>query len=168
MYIYTPNVNEKLSLQNIFILPTLHGNSRPNLNSGKILMATIPTISSSSASLISHVIQINSSTQLPLKLTSSNFPSWHLQHEALLTGLDLIRYVNGDNPCPNKTIFIDDKDPKPNPAYSLWIRQDKLILHATLSSLSKTVIHNYFLINFIPRCNDKTCQHIQWKNQITY
>ncbi|KAE8674104.1 hypothetical protein F3Y22_tig00111769pilonHSYRG00400 [Hibiscus syriacus] len=66
------------------------------------------------------VIQITQ-TQLPLKLTNMNFPSWFHQIEALLIGLDLTDYITGDTPCPPKII-------------------DKLIVHAIGSSLSEFVL----------------------------
>lgn len=102
-------------------------------------MAT--TIAPSSSTL--PMIQINAHNQLPLKLNNSNFPTWYLQIETLLTGLDIIGFIDGTISCPAKIIAEDESKPietKPNPTYSLWVRQDKLILHALLSFLSEAVV----------------------------
>ncbi|OMO88823.1 hypothetical protein COLO4_20063 [Corchorus olitorius] len=45
--------------------------------------------------VIPTVIQINTTSQLPLKLTYTNFPSWKVQLDTLLFGLDLDGYLNG-------------------------------------------------------------------------
>ncbi|XVF82117.1 hypothetical protein PTKIN_Ptkin16aG0019000 [Pterospermum kingtungense] len=95
---------------------------------------------SSSSLTASSVIQINSSQQLQLKLTTTNYPSWLLQIETLLTGLDLIGYIDGTHPCPAPTLITDTQTEIPNPAYFTWIRQDKLILHAIIQSLSETTV----------------------------
>ena len=99
------------------------------------------TTNSSTRTTTSHseIIQINATTHLPLKLNSNNFPSWHLQFDTFLTGLDLIGYVNGTYPCPAPTIIIRETVTS-NPAYLKWIRQDKLILHAIITSLTESVI----------------------------
>lgn len=74
-------------------------------------MASPIAFASASASSLSAVIQINPSTQLPLKLDNSNYPTWYLQFDTLLTGLDLIGFINGDTPCPPATV-VDDKTKK--------------------------------------------------------
>lgn len=86
------------------------------------------------------VIQINSAQQLPLKLTSSNYSSWLLQIKTLLIGLDLIDYVDKSicvhlQPSPMKR-----KQVVSNHEYTIWQWQDKLIIHAILSSLSNLII----------------------------
>ncbi|OMO62625.1 hypothetical protein CCACVL1_22712, partial [Corchorus capsularis] len=42
------------------------------------------------------ITQINATNHLPLKLNSTNFPSWQLQ-------LDLNGYVDDTHPCPAKS-----------------------------------------------------------------
>lgn len=63
---------------------------------------------------------------------------WRSQFEPLLLSHDLMGYVGGSNPCPEK--FTHDKDQKPTPIistpYLTWYRQDQTLLswiHATLS-----------------------------------
>ncbi|OMO81746.1 hypothetical protein CCACVL1_12240 [Corchorus capsularis] len=76
-----------------------------------------------------------SSTQLPVKLTSQNFSSWRAQLNALLFSLGLFGYVDGSSTPPSAEITRGEAL-VPNPAYTLWKRQDKLILHAILTSTS--------------------------------
>ncbi|ESR37344.1 hypothetical protein CICLE_v10030281mg, partial [Citrus x clementina] len=75
----------------------------------------------------------------PLKLTSSNYLSWKIQFETLFIGYDLLGYIDGSKPCPPQTLTTNNVA-TPNPAYTLWIRQDQLILNALIGSLSPTII----------------------------
>lgn len=86
-----------------------------------------------------HLITINVSAQAPLKLTSSNYISWKLQFETLFIGYDLLGYIDGSKACPAKTI-TQNQISVSNPAYQIWIRQDKLILNAIIGSLSPEII----------------------------
>ena len=79
------------------------------------------------------LLESNTSTHLPIKLNSSNYPAWYKQIHSLLVARDLVGYVTGDTPCPLATIQSDGKT-VPNPAYSKWIRQDKLLYIAFLGS----------------------------------
>lgn len=73
------------------------------------------------------------SSQLPLKLTTINYPSWKAQVDAMLFGYDLIGYIDGSLPCPPPT--IDHNGSKsPNPAYTVWIRQDELLFLAIIGA----------------------------------
>jgi hypothetical protein len=84
----------------------------------------------------SPVITINAATTINEKLTPSTFPQWRAQFEALLIGYDLIDFVTGDKKCPT----IDASASAASKAANfLWIRQDKLILHAILASTSPTI-----------------------------
>jgi hypothetical protein len=85
------------------------------------------------------LITINTTTQTPLKLTSTNYISWKLQFETLFIGYDLIGYIDGSAPCPPKTITADNITTT-NPSHKLWIRQDKLLLNALIGSISPTII----------------------------
>lgn len=53
------------------------------------------------SSIETHLIAINAATQIPEKLTSSTFPQWHAQSEALLIGYDLMGYIDGTLKCPD-------------------------------------------------------------------
>ncbi|KAH7577423.1 hypothetical protein JRO89_XS01G0249200 [Xanthoceras sorbifolium] len=85
------------------------------------------------------LIAINISAQALLKLTTSNYISWKLQFHTLFVGYDLLGYVDGSKPSSPATITQNDTT-IPNPAYSLWSRQDQLILNALVGSLSPTII----------------------------
>ncbi|OMO72467.1 hypothetical protein CCACVL1_17774 [Corchorus capsularis] len=84
-------------------------------------------------------ISITSTTNLPVKLTSSNYTSWKAQMDALLVGLYLAGYVDGSFPLPPFEIQ-QEGEMIPNPAYNLWLRQDKLILHALITSTSESIL----------------------------
>ncbi|OMO62132.1 hypothetical protein COLO4_33214 [Corchorus olitorius] len=64
-------------------------------------------------------VTISATSQLPVKLTATNFASWKALFNALLCGLDLSGYVDGSFPAPPKTIESDGKAVS-NPAYSFW------------------------------------------------
>ncbi|CAL9004058.1 unnamed protein product [Prunus brigantina] len=85
------------------------------------------------------LISINVAAQAPLKLTSTNYLSWKLQFQSLFIGYDLLGYIDGSKPCPPATL-TQENTTIPNPSYSLWIRQDQLILNAIIGSLSPTII----------------------------
>jgi len=58
-----------------------------------------PTPLSDSASSLP-LITINTSSQLPYKLTSSNYPSWRATFLTILIGYDLMKYLDGTLQCP--------------------------------------------------------------------
>lgn len=97
---------------------------------------SVPTISTSP---LQNLITINAAAQLPLKLTKFNYFSWKAQFTALFFGLDLLGYLDGTNTCPEPTVEQDGRI-VPNMANISWRRQDQLILHAILASLSEEVI----------------------------
>ncbi|KAK2426846.1 Copia polyprotein/retrotransposon [Trifolium repens] len=72
------------------------------------------------------ILNVQSTT----KLNGTNFPSWLVQFNALLIGYDLFGFVDGTKPSPAE----DHAD------YNYWRRQDKLILHAILSSVEASII----------------------------
>nr|GMC48068.1 Retrovirus-related Pol polyprotein from transposon RE1 [Ipomoea batatas] len=72
------------------------------------------------------------------KLTSSNYLTWKIQLEAILIGYDLEHFIYGSKPVPTATITVQDRE-LPNPAYSTWIRQDKLIFGAIAGTLSSSI-----------------------------
>ncbi|KAA8539726.1 hypothetical protein F0562_026418 [Nyssa sinensis] len=85
------------------------------------------------------ILALNVAAQAPLKLTNSNYFSWRLQFSTLLTGYDLLGFVDGTHPYPEQTITVNGV-PTVNPAHHTWVRQDQLILNAILGSLSPPLI----------------------------
>src|SRR5262249_55940224 len=75
-----------------------------------------------------NLISLNATAQLPIKLTSTNYPSWLVQFETLLIGYDLLGYIDGSTPCPPLLLTLDGKTIS-NPQHAFWTRQDKLLLH---------------------------------------
>ncbi|GKV51222.1 hypothetical protein SLEP1_g57891 [Rubroshorea leprosula] len=65
----------------------------------------------------------------PLKLTPTNYLSWKSQCTCLLAGFELLGYLDGSHPSPVAT----------EPSYSLWARQDQLIRHALITSVSDSI-----------------------------
>lgn len=85
------------------------------------------------------LIVLNAGSQLSIKLDGENYPAWRIQFSALLTGFDLYGYVDGSTTCPTKTLVAGNTT-TPNPAFSHWVRQDQLILHGIVSSVTATVV----------------------------
>ncbi|XP_073260714.1 uncharacterized protein [Populus alba] len=92
------------------------------------------------------LVAFNAGSQLPLKLTFTNFPLWRAQLTSLLMGYDLQGYIDGTTICPSSTLPLNISPDgstsvnAPNPAFLCWLRQDKLILHAILASVSESVM----------------------------
>jgi hypothetical protein len=84
----------------------------------------------------SPIITINAATTINEKLIPSTFPQWRAQFEALLIGYDFIDFVTGIHQCPAIDTLNSTASKATN---SHWIRQDKLILHAILTSTSTTI-----------------------------
>ncbi|PWA47747.1 hypothetical protein CTI12_AA496530 [Artemisia annua] len=82
------------------------------------------------------IIQLNAPTHLPIQLTASNFPVWRKQVQSTLIGLDLIDYIDGTLVSPAQ--FLDNGK-ELNPLYSIWFRQDQILLSAILGSCSETI-----------------------------
>ena len=93
----------------------------------------------SSTSCFDGIISINATTQLPIKLNSNNFPYWKAQFDALLYGYDLMGFLDGTKTCPSKEIIVEDGTTISTPNFAIWTRQDKLLLHAILASLSQAL-----------------------------
>ena len=81
------------------------------------------------------VIQVNAPTHLPTKLTQTNFLVWRTQLQSTLIGLGVLGYLDGIVSIPNK----HQADGKSNPAFSIWNRQDKIILSAMLGSCHEAI-----------------------------
>ncbi|GKV37975.1 hypothetical protein SLEP1_g45934 [Rubroshorea leprosula] len=65
----------------------------------------------------------------PLKLTPNNYPSWRSQFTSLLAGYELLEFIDGTHPCPVAT----------DPLYRPWARQDQLLRHALITSVSESI-----------------------------
>ncbi|CAH9086511.1 unnamed protein product [Cuscuta europaea] len=96
-------------------------------NSSSHSAGVIPTNNSPTPQLIF----LNASSQIPIKLSNdgSNYSSWKSQMTNLLFGYDLLGYVDGSTPCPDKSA----------PNLSFWNRQDRLVLLALQSTVSGPV-----------------------------
>jgi hypothetical protein len=95
--------------------------------------STIPTTLHS----LHHYIQV--------KLSRENYPSWRTQIVPYLEGNELYGFVTGEMPCPSKfisTIAIATIPSvlTPNPDYSAWYHQDKIVLSALISTLTEDVL----------------------------
>ncbi|WVZ13816.1 hypothetical protein V8G54_011382 [Vigna mungo] len=69
------------------------------------------------------------------KLLRSTYLTWKLQVEALLDGYDLLKYPDRSFPAPPMTISTIGVPPTLNLAYHTWLRQDRLIYDALLTTL---------------------------------
>ncbi|CAL1354708.1 unnamed protein product [Linum trigynum] len=77
------------------------------------------------------IITLNPASQFPTKLTSDNFPTWGAQLFTLLSGLDLLRFLDGTHPEPAATAPAAER--------RHWYRQYQLLLHSILASVSPDV-----------------------------
>lgn len=59
--------------------------------------------------------------------------------ESLLIGYDSFDYIDKIPPCPSSTLASATDTTMPNPAYSTWIRQDRLIFSAIVESLTSSL-----------------------------
>ena len=59
--------------------------------------------------------------------------------EAIFIGYDLYKFIDGSYPAPMPTITTNNKV-KPNPEYQTWLYQDKLLLGASVGTLSPSLI----------------------------
>ncbi|RVX08300.1 Retrovirus-related Pol polyprotein from transposon RE1 [Vitis vinifera] len=62
------------------------------------------------------LVTINTSSQIPYKLTASNYPFWHATFTTILFGYDLMGYLDGTLPCP--LIPIEKSSPSALPRYA--------------------------------------------------
>ncbi|KAJ6884938.1 hypothetical protein NC652_031820 [Populus alba x Populus x berolinensis] len=115
---------------------------RSNEHSSYIFMAetqentaTTTIVSNPAITAPNSLIAINAAAQLPLKLTPINYLTWRAQFNARLIGYDLLRYVDGS--CQEPPKLLHDA---PNPAYVFWVRQDQLLLHSIIASVSEQIM----------------------------
>lgn len=96
------------------------------------------TLATNTSSTLIHrpLIYMNSATQLPLRLTPSNYACWRAQCSSLFQGYNLMGYISGSFPCPQETITDENGVVVPNPDHAHWVQQDQLVYHAILLSMS--------------------------------
>ncbi|CAJ2641918.1 unnamed protein product [Trifolium pratense] len=102
-------------------------------------MATTPssttTLSQSTSSTSTDLVELNTNTQLPIKLNANNYPAWHRQIHNLLVARNLDGYITGKTPCPPPIIKnVVDGSEIDNPAFNIWNRQDKYLYIALLGA----------------------------------
>nr|GLL39974.1 uncharacterized protein LOC109168224 [Ipomoea trifida] len=86
---------------------------------------------------ISVVNHLNAPTHFPIRLTESNFPVWQCQVKLTLIGHDLYGYIDGTTKAPSK--FVDATNIALTSEYTVWYRQDRIIVGALLESCSETI-----------------------------
>lgn len=65
------------------------------------------TTTNTISTLHDKLIVLNAGSKLYIKLDGDNYPAWRIQFIALLTGCDLLGYIDGSNPCPQKNLDAD-------------------------------------------------------------
>ncbi|GKV48156.1 hypothetical protein SLEP1_g54984 [Rubroshorea leprosula] len=101
-------------------------NNSPNSAASKTSTTAAVTVLNSG--LTNGPLSFNSAA-FPMKLTPTNYLSWKAQFTSLLAGYELDGYLDGRHPCPVATA----------PEYSLWARQDQLLRHALITSVSENI-----------------------------
>ena len=79
------------------------------------------------------LVELNTATSLPIKLNSSNYPTWYKQITILLLANNIYGYVTGKIECPLTTIGTSS-DAADNPAFLHWKHQDHYVFLALLGS----------------------------------
>ncbi|KAI4297577.1 hypothetical protein L6164_037462 [Bauhinia variegata] len=73
-----------------------------------------------------------------LKLNPSNYIAWKTQIQATLIGYDLFKFIDGSHLAPASMVIVENQTTL-NPAYTTWMRQDKLLFGALVGTLSTSV-----------------------------
>lgn len=123
------------------------------LNSG---LSTSSTTSENSTNN-SLLIFINVNTQLPIKLSPTNFPSWRTQFNSLMLGHNLYGYLNGSMSTQKLYRPEGMRKLSPNPDYKHWFQQDHLLLYGIIASASESVV------SFIASC---TSSYEAWEKVV--
>lgn len=50
------------------------------------------------------IVALSAGSQLYIKLEGDNYQAWRIQFLALLTGYDLLGYIDRSTPCPSKQL----------------------------------------------------------------
>ena len=96
--------------------------------------SSIPPVSNSHSSEFSPFVP--HLPDISIKLASTNYLLWKAQVIPILRGNDLLSYVQNQVSCPSQTIIGEDGMSQTNPAETMWLRTDQLILGWINSSLS--------------------------------
>ena len=117
----------------------------PSSATSNLSASILPSTNVLPTNTSTQLVTINAAAQLPIKLTSTNFPSWRCQFNSILLGYNLSGFINGSFSCPAAFISNPDSTTTPpemisNPAYEHWIRQDQLLLHGIISSTTESVV----------------------------
>ncbi|KAL5787837.1 hypothetical protein ACOSP7_004786 [Xanthoceras sorbifolium] len=94
---------------------------------------TVPSIPESSTAASSILESSTATTSPQVILMGTNNNNQHQsQFENLFSGYGLMGYLDGTKPCPPATIAASTstEQPSANPDHQIWLRQDRLLLHA--------------------------------------
>lgn len=119
-------VSEQINLKVFFLDPSFMASPDSDVETPQ----GTPTMSSPADKLI----VLNVGSQLCIKFDGDNYPAWRIQFIDLLTGYDLMSYVDGSKPCPSKV--LENNTTTVNPVFTHWVQQDQLILHSIISSVT--------------------------------
>nr|XP_016441508.1 PREDICTED: uncharacterized protein LOC107767104 [Nicotiana tabacum] len=109
------------------------------------------------------IIQFNHASQLPIKLSGShNFATWKAQFSMLMHVHDLYGHLDGSTLIPTPTTTFGTNT-TPNPAYTLWFRQDQLIQKARIASVDPTIASTVVAANTSKHVWDSL--HIAYANK---
>ena len=95
--------------------------------------------------LSQNLIVLNVNAQAPLKLTTTNYPTWQLQFTSLIFEYDLFGFINGPKSCHLAMITLPNAaSPSPNLDHILWLKQDQLLLNAIVDPFfPPSAVHLY-------------------------
>ncbi|XP_012846718.1 PREDICTED: uncharacterized protein LOC105966675 [Erythranthe guttata] len=97
-------------------------------------------MSTASATNTSSLPIFNPSSSINVtKLTRTNYPIWKAQILPYLKGQEVFGYVDGTIKAPPATLTVNGTS-TPNPEFTLWTKQDNLILSTINSSLTEEVL----------------------------
>ncbi|XP_010495976.1 PREDICTED: uncharacterized protein LOC104773126 [Camelina sativa] len=80
----------------------------------------------------------NVNTANVTKLNDTNYLMWSLQIHALIDGYELSGYLDGSTKPPPPTVTVNDTT-TPNPDFTIWKRQDRLLFSALLGAMATSV-----------------------------
>nr|XP_016453229.1 PREDICTED: uncharacterized protein LOC107777657 [Nicotiana tabacum] len=89
---------------------------------------------------INTIVQFNLASQLPIKLSGiHNFSTWKAQFSILMHGHDLYGHLDRSTSIPTSSTTFDTNI-NPNPAYTLWFRQDNAFMASVDPTIASTVV----------------------------
>jgi hypothetical protein len=101
------------------------------------LESNTSTFSPTSSTSTTQVIHI--SIPISTKLDRTNFLTWRSQIEPIVDGYALTRDLEASPAIPSRQIDIGDQ-PIPNPEFTLWHMQDRLLLGWLRSTISAAIL----------------------------